>query len=87
MAVIKDFEIDIRQFIDGAWVLIGTLKFPASTEERMEGTVWEIGEMFENMPIVHLREGLDAFIVTVANGPVTITTFDKWRRSEVQREK
>lgn len=82
MAVLNDYEIDIQQFINGMWVLIGTMKFPTSTEESMENTVYKIGEMMEQLPILHLREGLDSFIITVANGPIRLMTFDKWRRKE-----
>jgi hypothetical protein len=86
MEDIKDYEVDIRQYIDGVWVLIGTLKFTSSTEEIMNSTLWKMGELLETHPVVHFREGLDSFIVTVANGPISLLTFDSWRRAEAQKE-
>ena len=81
--IVQDYEVDIEQFLGGNWVLIGTLKFPGSSEDRMDSTLWKMGQMLENEPVVHFREELDSVIITVANGPIRLMTYDSWRRQEV----
>jgi len=81
MNVLKDYEVDIEQYIGGNWVLIGTLKFPGSSEDRMNSTLWKMGQMLENENVVHFREQTDSFIITVANGPIRLLTYDPVSRA------